>query len=242
MLEHIDRFIAAMAEAKNLDDIFAALRRQLERFNIERFAYELIWSDQGARPTFYITSYPSDWSQHYIEKKYSSHDMVIRHSAREVRPFMWQEVNRDKNLTPTQRLVFNEARDVGLRSGCSVPIHGPGAVKAYLSVASAVPDEEFAKIFVRYRHEIHLLATYAHEQIIAFGLHDMPPLAVKLTPREIEVLNWTAGGKTRWEIAEILGISEETVKNHITHACTKLGTNSKTHAVAIALIQGLIAL
>lgn len=241
MLRHIDQFIAAMAEAKNLDDVFVGLRQQLERLSVERFAYELIWSDSGARPLLYITSYPADWSKHYVEKNYSSHDMVIRNSARQIRPFTWQDVSRDRNLTPTQRLVFNEARDIGLRSGCSVPIHGPGAAKAYLSVASSLSDEEFAKIFLRNRHEIHLLATYAHEHIIKLNLYDRSFAVAHLTPREIEVLTWTANGKTRWEISEILNISEETVKNHVENACVRLGTSNKTHAVALALVQGLIS-
>jgi len=62
----------------------------------------------------------------------------------------------------------------------------------------------------------------------------------KLTPREIEVMTLTAKGKTRGEISRILSLSEETVKDYIARACRKLDAVNKTHAVALAVMLGLI--
>jgi len=62
----------------------------------------------------------------------------------------------------------------------------------------------------------------------------------KLTPREVDVMTWTARGKTRAEISVILSISEETVKDYITNACRKLDAVNKTQAAAKALVFGLI--
>jgi DNA-binding CsgD family transcriptional regulator len=61
-----------------------------------------------------------------------------------------------------------------------------------------------------------------------------------LSRREIEVLNWAMAGKTNWEISMILHISEATVKFHVKNIMIKLRASSRTHAVAIALGQGLI--
>ena len=62
----------------------------------------------------------------------------------------------------------------------------------------------------------------------------------KLTRREIEVLMLTATGKTRAEAAQILSVSEETIKAHVENACRKLHAANKTHAITIAMTLGLI--
>jgi DNA-binding CsgD family transcriptional regulator len=61
----------------------------------------------------------------------------------------------------------------------------------------------------------------------------------RLTPREIEVLLFTAHGKTRAEIAVLLGISQETVKSHVRYACKKLNARNKTHAIALLIGEGM---
>ena len=64
----------------------------------------------------------------------------------------------------------------------------------------------------------------------------------RLTEREIEVLRRVAGGNRNREIAELLSISEETVKVHVKHIMEKLGAPDRTAAVAIAVRRGIIKL
>ena len=63
-----------------------------------------------------------------------------------------------------------------------------------------------------------------------------------LTPREMEILNYIAQGYLNKEIAAKLGISEQTIKNHVTSILRKLNANARTEAVVIAIKQGLISL
>lgn len=63
-----------------------------------------------------------------------------------------------------------------------------------------------------------------------------------LTDREIDVLRHLAGGNRNRDIAEILRISEETVKVHVKHLMEKLGASDRTQAVAIAVRRGVIQL
>ena len=62
--------------------------------------------------------------------------------------------------------------------------------------------------------------------------------ALPVTPREREVLNWLAGGKTDREIAEILGMSPRTVQKHLQHIYEKLGVETRTAAVMRAMEMG----
>jgi LuxR family transcriptional regulator, quorum-sensing system regulator BjaR1 len=64
----------------------------------------------------------------------------------------------------------------------------------------------------------------------------------KLTAREIEVLRWVANGKSAWEIGEILHITKRTVDEHVQTSVRKLGAVNRTHAVALAIGDGIIKL
>jgi len=64
----------------------------------------------------------------------------------------------------------------------------------------------------------------------------------ELTAREIEVLRKVAGGNRNRDIADLLFISEETVKVHIKHIMDKLGAKDRTQAIAIAVRRGIIEL
>jgi DNA-binding NarL/FixJ family response regulator len=63
-----------------------------------------------------------------------------------------------------------------------------------------------------------------------------------LTGREVEVLRKVAGGNRNRDIADLLFISEETVKVHIKHIMDKLGAKDRTQAIAIAVRRGIIEL
>ncbi len=64
--------------------------------------------------------------------------------------------------------------------------------------------------------------------------------AAPLTERERECLLWAAWGKTAWETATILAISESAVKKHLGSAAIKLDARTGTQAVVTAVLRGLI--
>ena len=63
-----------------------------------------------------------------------------------------------------------------------------------------------------------------------------------LSKREVDVLQKIAGGNRNGDIAELLFISEETVKGHVKHIMEKLGASDRTEAVAIGIRRGIIHL
>jgi len=81
---------------------------------------------------------------------------------------------------------------------------------------------------------LHLISLYAFErmrQLLGRKSEVKPPL----TPREREVLAWSAQGKSAWEIGTILSVGKRTVDEHAQTAMRKLGAVNRTQAVAIAL-------
>jgi DNA-binding CsgD family transcriptional regulator len=69
-----------------------------------------------------------------------------------------------------------------------------------------------------------------------------PELLVVITDREKEVLRWTADGKTAYEVARILDISERTVNFHLSNVTAKLGAINKTQAAVKAALGGNVVL
>ena len=65
---------------------------------------------------------------------------------------------------------------------------------------------------------------------------------VLLTPREIEVLRLMADGESNKRIAHKLGISDHTVKFHVTSILSKLNAGTRTEAVTLGVRMGLVYL
>lgn len=61
-----------------------------------------------------------------------------------------------------------------------------------------------------------------------------------LTDRELQCLNWVSRGKTSWETAAILGLSESTVNFHLRNASKKLNVYGRQACVAQAIYLGLL--
>lgn len=66
------------------------------------------------------------------------------------------------------------------------------------------------------------------------------PEPIKLTNREKEVLQWSAAGKSSWEIGQIVSCTEAGVNYHFCNIRRKFGVRSRWIAMAMALEQGLI--
>ena len=63
---------------------------------------------------------------------------------------------------------------------------------------------------------------------------------IPLSPREMEILEYVTQGLINKEIAATLGISQQTVKNHMTSILKKLKVNDRTQAAVTALRRGWV--
>ena len=85
-----------------------------------------------------------------------------------------------------------------------------------------------------------LLEQFEQADTVAEG--DWGSMLIPLSPREMEILQHIAQGKSNKEIAYELGISRQTVKNHMTSILRKLAVNDRTQAAIYALRRGWIRL
>jgi len=105
------------------------------------------------------------------------------------------------------------------------------------------PAEDLARaVRAVARGEFLLHPDIAHKVLTEFtgARPESSPHITKLTPREIEVLNLIAHGRSNKEIAAELNISIHTVKNHVSNILSKLHRMDRTQAALYALRQGLL--
>jgi DNA-binding CsgD family transcriptional regulator len=97
--------------------------------------------------------------------------------------------------------------------------------------------------------EIHAVALNESHRIVGiFGIVDVPspstgrrpPPAAGITPRQHEVLRSLARGLSTAQMSELMGISPETVRNHVKALLRALGVNSRLEALVEARQRGLI--
>ena len=178
---------------------------------------------------------PEEWARTYEQRQYLHSDPIVRHLRGARRPFEWKDVDFHSERFPRSSEVMHVRADFGFRNGFVVPIPGPRGASAGVFMGGDRPA------FPAYvKPALHIMSLYAFEKIT--DLRPRPRTSdAGLTSREREVLTWTAAGKSAWEIGEILSISTRTVNEHAQTAMRKLGAGNRTHAVALALRDGLIS-
>jgi DNA-binding response OmpR family regulator len=88
--------------------------------------------------------------------------------------------------------------------------------------------------------DFEVLATIITARLAGVARTGLWPKTVALNDREVDVLTWSARGKTSAEIAKILELTKRTVDFHIDNARTKLGAATRTEAVLKAATGRLI--
>lgn len=67
-------------------------------------------------------------------------------------------------------------------------------------------------------------------------------ITAPITPRETQILSYICNGNSNKQIADLLNISEQTIKNHVSSILRKLNANDRAHAAMLAVRRGLISL
>jgi LuxR family quorum sensing-dependent transcriptional regulator len=186
-------------------------------------------------PLVIANHWPVAWADRYREQTYFPDDPISKWSLSQDRPFLWREALYAHANTKRVQTLNGEARSFGLVDGIAFPMRSLRNWQAVVSLASSEP------IDIDKREQSLLYTAAIYFQMAANELiksTSAPP--PQLTPREREILTWTAAGKTPWEISVILSLAESTTRNHIAAVHRKLNVSTTTQAVIEALRSGQI--
>ncbi|MBY0409608.1 MAG: autoinducer binding domain-containing protein [Burkholderiaceae bacterium] len=182
-----------------------------------------------------LNNYPAEWQARYVQQGYIQIDPTVQHGCQKSTPLLWA----DELFAQTQDF-WEDARSFGLRFGWSKACLDSGGARGMLTLARSsgpLTAQEVTHNEIKMRWLAHM----AHGVLSRiFTTQQAQQFQPNLTAREIEILKWTADGKTSSDIASLLGISENTVNFHVKNAVKKLQSTNKTSATVRAAMLGFL--
>jgi LuxR family transcriptional regulator len=182
-----------------------------------------------------LNNYPQSWQVCYAQAGYLQIDPTVAHGRRSQAPIIWS----DQIFAGAQGL-WDEARAHGLRVGwaqSSLDGLGAGGMLTLSRSGELLSAKELEANQQKMRWLVHV-AHMALARSLKAKLHDKSSHC--LTGRELEILKWTADGKSSQDIANIINLSINTVNFHVKNAVTKLQVANKTAAVVRAAMLGYL--
>jgi len=234
--------IEALDKARSIEEIHEICSRICSHYGFEHFAYVARIPVSLAKPHMcYVSGFPEEWRDRYLGLGYLQIDPVVNHCLKHVTPLVWDTLKPPEKEDKPVRKFMGEAGEFGLKSGISLPMHGGLGETALFSLTSNERPEQAQSRIRAALPYVYLISAYLHEAMRRVIVSEQIDLdKAELTEREKECLLWAAEGKTSWETAQILQISERTVIFHLQNAARKLKVVNRQHAIARAVVLGLI--
>lgn len=218
-------------------DVFRFLKRASSDVGFDAFTlFGMPSADASLRQSTMLGTWRPELVAAYDEFELGGESAVLKRASRSPLPFTWQIEAINAGLPDCKRQrAIDLFSDFDMRQGLVCPVHVPDQPPFLLEFTGRNIPEEPSIL-----HSMHMVALHATERLRSLTKPKRTD-SVRLTPRELDCLNWTAEGKTSGEIAIILGISEHTVTHYLGLAAHKLNSNTRPQAIAKALRLGLIA-
>ncbi|MES2299299.1 MAG: LuxR family transcriptional regulator [Pseudomonadota bacterium] len=228
--------VEGLGQAHTEADLYKVLARAASDLGFDYFAYGMRMPLPLSNPKlFLLNNYPAEWQQRYAQENYLAVDPTVAHGMRSVAPVVWSQPTNADSQT-----FWDDARGHGLKVGWAQSSFNAQGSVGMLTLARS--GDELSQAELRENSMcMSWLVHAAHEAVTRIvSTPDDPERRVALTAREIEVLRWTADGKTSGEVGQIMDISERTVNFHINNSLEKLNANNKTAGVIKAAMRRLL--
>ncbi|EXF95244.1 zinc protease [Pseudomonas fluorescens HK44] len=178
-----------------------------------------------------LNNYSTGWNSHYEQNNYCAIDPTVAHCNHSMLPILWDS-ETFTDVPDLRRALAHQ----GMLYGWALPVHDlNNHSSGMLSVARS-----HCRITAYELYENLGYATCISQKLHVLAMQNLPSenpgslSVIHLSPRETEVLKWSADGKTAADIGRILSLSPRTVNFHIGRAIQKLGVTNKISAVVQA--------
>jgi len=229
--EHLHRLISESALQK-VFDLAVHLAQDME---MDFLGLKIRIQLAAQSPRLYLYSnYPEAWIERYQRDEFYKQDTAAARSHASTMPVLWTD-----DLYREAPQFRQQACEHGLRHGWTQSVHDLQHNESQVSVCRPIGEVSIAELYDKAGkvqwlcHTLHAIVSEHHLARLS-----SPPL--KMSERELEVLRWSAAGKTAADVACILSLSQSTVNFHIRSVITKTNAANKAGAIAIAMMRGLI--
>jgi DNA-binding CsgD family transcriptional regulator len=193
-------------------------------------------SSQLGKSVFLHKGVPDGWWEEYHTLARGRFRPILFLAMSSMAACTWTEVKRMVEPIGIDRWADELALKYGMRDGLTCPVGGRWAV-AFWS------RRDLSNILTQQmRIMIFAAASFAALRLEQLAGPDASRIGsrARLTPRELSVLRLVSTGSQCHDVAQALGLGDETIRSHLKKAQTKLGVRNRAHAVAEALRQNLI--
>lgn len=186
----------------------------------------------------YLSNFPQEVLDFFIHRNQLGTDLLLGYAFSNTTSILWNELSENIEKSKNDSCYFSELKSQGLNFGLSVPINSHNGQVALISLASKSRDLD-EKIVTDALITTEIFSRYLLDSFNRIDKIENPKVN-QLTERELECAFWACEGKTAWEMSHIIGVTERTINFHLTSVIKKLGASNRQHAVAKAVLYGLV--
>lgn len=237
-----DKLVAsldAILRAADIETVWALLRGFMESYGFSDVIYGYSPNSRGTTPGsredfLLLSTLNRALMEALVDNGYYRESITVNWALEHAGVASWSMTSEDARMdgfaSSPEALVFF-SQFFGKRAGCTIGFPTAstrGKAVMALIAKPGLAQDEVDDALTRYSDALFVVATVAHRAMIA-----MPYLGAKrgLTPRQREVLEWVADGKTVADIARILNLAQPTIEKHLKLARETLGVETTAHAV-----------
>jgi LuxR family transcriptional regulator, quorum-sensing system regulator SolR len=230
-----DDALSLIGRAASNDDLLAGLAKSARQMGFDHVAMDYVPARLTGGKHLHISTYSEKWLNERLRLPMGVivKDPVLQHLDTQVIPIAWGQANYEASKLEN---VYELFQGHGLGSGLAVAIRGAHGDCAYVGFSSDAQSVARTPVLGRELALLTIGAAAAYTALYKLvQARAKPTPRIQLTPREIEILQWSRAGKTALDCSQILGISQATVHFHVKNALLKLDVCSKQQAVLKAL-------
>lgn len=226
---------SAYDKGSGIAHITSLVEQQVRELELDYYSLFIRHPVPFTRPkTFLYSNYPQDWLEHYLREDFYQLDPVLKICRSPGKVWLWN----NETMSGGQR-VFEDARMHGIYHGLSCSIMASNRSIGILSMSTGNSLKNI-KLSAEIELKIQYVLDLTMNALIEINDISMATTKLDLSERELEILKWTAEGKTSAEISLILSISENTVNFHQKKMQKRFNAPNKTQIASYAAAIGLI--
>ncbi|CAK17431.1 autoinducer binding domain-containing protein [Pseudomonas entomophila] len=178
-------------------------------------------------------NYPREWNEHYRQGNFLTIDPIVSMCHKTLKPQIWSD-----ELYCEVPHFRESAMRFGITHGWTQSVFDQRHNESQLSVCRGKRPIKVKEVYDK-ASQVMWLCNTLHAALSEHHLEKLSPTP-NLSERELEVLKWSAGGKTAADVATILSLSTSTVNFHIRSVINKTNAANKAGAIAVAFLRGLL--
>lgn len=236
----IEQFTQTVASATEPMVLWDACMDWARSHNICKISYHHL-PPPGAsgliQPRFIEEGFPEEFAREYIDERKFEIDPGPAFAKMVSRPFRWSRLSDLHKLTEEQKAFLSDVIAHNPEDGLALEVFGPSGRNGYVGLGFAItPPDPLPEPELRRLQWACQLAHWRYcelRPLSDFGIE-------ALSPREKEILNWVARGKSNADIAIILDISPNTVDTYMRRIFAKYNVTDRTTAAVLGVGAGVI--